>query len=65
MTTSPTVPIDPFEHVSIDDAGRRVKSLSYERFAVLAIAAIQEQKPDHDARLDALERRLAAQEGNS
>jgi len=49
----------------MDDTGRRVKSLSYERFAVLAIAAIQERKTDHDARLDALECRLAAQEGKS
>jgi len=45
---------------SADEAtGHRMKSLSYERFGVLAIAAIHELKADYDARLDALERKLA------
>ena len=50
----------------VDEAtGRRVKGITYERFGMLAIAAIKELKTAHDARLDALERRLAAQEGKS
>jgi hypothetical protein len=51
---------------SVDDAtGRCMKGISYERFGVLAIAAIKELKTDHDARFDALERKLAAREGKS
>lgn len=51
---------------SVDEAtGRCMKGMSYERFGVLAIAAIKELKMDHDARLDALERRLATREGKS
>jgi len=61
MTSFPTLPIGPFEHVSMDDTDHCMKGLSYERFAMLAIAAIEELKTDHDA----LERRLAAQEGMS
>ena len=61
MTSFPTLPIGPFEHGSMDDTDHRTKALSYARFAVLAIAAIEELKTDHDA----LERRLAAQEGMS
>ena len=50
----------------VDEAtGRRIKGLTYERFGMLAVAAIKELKLDHDARLDALERILAAREGKS
>jgi hypothetical protein len=50
----------------VDEAtGRRIKGLTYERFGMLAVAAIKELKMDHDARLDALERILAAREGKS
>ncbi len=47
---------------SVDEtSGRRLKSMPYERFAVLAIAAIKELKTEYDTRFEALERKLATQ----
>jgi hypothetical protein len=53
------------EGMANEATGRQMKSLAYDRFGMLAVAAIKELKTDHDARLDALERKLAAQEGKS
>lgn len=44
-----------------DPGGRPLKGLPYASFGVLAIAAIKELKADYDARLEAMERKLAAQ----
>lgn len=65
MTISPTLLIGPLEQVSMDHTGRRRQGWPYERFAMLALVAIRALNTDHGARLDALERRLAAQEGTS
>lgn len=45
--------------------GRPMKSVVYDRFGMLAIAAIKELKTTYDARLAALEQKLAAQGGKS
>jgi len=54
-----------YEGLADEATGRRIKSIAYDRFGMLAIAAIKELKTDYDARLAMLEQRLAAQGGKS